>query len=161
AIPLAERYVALAHQKHGDNHTEYATAISWLANIYQAQGRYAEAEPLCRPRAYGLCACARVTGARCENGVGYCVCLLGGCGYGGSAMHARFGEVKVKAGKLDEFVKIFRDEMMPHGRSQKGFKGVTVLADAMANRAVLISYWETEADARAAGQSSGSFQGQI
>ena len=76
-------------------------------------------------------------------------------------MHARFGEVMVKAGKLDEFVKIFRDEMMPHGRSQKGFKGVTVLADAPANRAVLISYWETEADARAAGQSSGSFQGQI
>src|SRR6516225_2497273 len=46
AAPIAERYVALARQKHGDNHTEYAAAIGWLANVYQAQGRYAEAEPL-------------------------------------------------------------------------------------------------------------------
>jgi hypothetical protein len=43
ATPIAERYVASARQKHGDNHIEYATAIAWLA---QAQGRYAEAEPL-------------------------------------------------------------------------------------------------------------------
>ena len=76
-------------------------------------------------------------------------------------MYARFGEVKVKAGKLDEFVKVFRDEMVPQARRQKGFKGVTVLADATANRAVLMSFWETEADARAVEQSSGSFQTQV
>jgi CHAT domain-containing protein/tetratricopeptide (TPR) repeat protein len=46
AAPIAERYVALARQKHGDNHTEYAASIAWLAYVYQAQGRYAEAEPL-------------------------------------------------------------------------------------------------------------------
>ena len=46
AIPLAERYVALASQKHGEEHTEFATANAWLAFVYQAQGRYAEAEPL-------------------------------------------------------------------------------------------------------------------
>jgi CHAT domain-containing protein/tetratricopeptide (TPR) repeat protein len=46
AALMAERYVALARQKHGDNHTEYAAALGWLANVYLAQGRYAEAEPL-------------------------------------------------------------------------------------------------------------------
>jgi len=46
AAPVAERYVALARQKHGDDHAEYATAIAWLAYVYQAQGRYPEAEPL-------------------------------------------------------------------------------------------------------------------
>jgi tetratricopeptide (TPR) repeat protein len=46
AAPIAERYVALARQQHGDNHPEYARAIAWLAYVYQAQGRYAEAEPL-------------------------------------------------------------------------------------------------------------------
>jgi CHAT domain-containing protein/tetratricopeptide (TPR) repeat protein len=46
ATPIAERYVALARQKHGDDHTEYATAIDWLARVYDTQGRYAEAEPL-------------------------------------------------------------------------------------------------------------------
>jgi CHAT domain-containing protein/tetratricopeptide (TPR) repeat protein len=46
AAPIAERYVALARQKHGDTHTEYATAIAWLANVYRGQGLYPEAEPL-------------------------------------------------------------------------------------------------------------------
>jgi CHAT domain-containing protein/tetratricopeptide (TPR) repeat protein len=46
AIPIAQRYVALARQKHGEEHTEYATAIAWLGFVYKAQGRYAEAEPL-------------------------------------------------------------------------------------------------------------------
>jgi tetratricopeptide (TPR) repeat protein/CHAT domain-containing protein len=47
AIPIAERYVALARQKHGEDHIEFATAISWLAGLYEhGQGRYAEAEAL-------------------------------------------------------------------------------------------------------------------
>jgi tetratricopeptide (TPR) repeat protein len=48
AVAVAERYIGLARQKHGQDHTEYAAAISWLAYVYQAQGRYAEAEPLYR-----------------------------------------------------------------------------------------------------------------
>jgi hypothetical protein len=28
AIPVAERYVALAREKHGEEHTEFATAIN-------------------------------------------------------------------------------------------------------------------------------------
>jgi tetratricopeptide (TPR) repeat protein len=46
AIPIAERYVSLARQKFSEDSTEYALAISWLASVYQAQGRTAEAEPL-------------------------------------------------------------------------------------------------------------------
>jgi tetratricopeptide (TPR) repeat protein/CHAT domain-containing protein len=46
AVSIAVRYVTLARQKYGDDHTEYATAIAWLSNIYQAQGRYPEAEQL-------------------------------------------------------------------------------------------------------------------
>jgi hypothetical protein len=37
AIPLAERYVAIARQRHGKEHTEFATAIAWLASVYYAQ----------------------------------------------------------------------------------------------------------------------------
>jgi hypothetical protein len=29
AAPIAERYVALARQKYGEDHTEYASAIFW------------------------------------------------------------------------------------------------------------------------------------
>src|SRR5262245_56442986 len=46
AAAIAERYVALAHQKRGDKHPQFAAAIAWLAAIYEAQGHYAEAEPL-------------------------------------------------------------------------------------------------------------------
>jgi hypothetical protein len=37
AIPLAERYVAIARQRHGQGHMEFETAISWLATIYYAR----------------------------------------------------------------------------------------------------------------------------
>lgn len=46
AIPRAEQYVALAREKHGEGHREFATAIAWLAGLYQAEGRYDDAEPL-------------------------------------------------------------------------------------------------------------------
>ena len=37
AIPLAERYLAIARQRHGEGHPEFETAISWLGTIYYAQ----------------------------------------------------------------------------------------------------------------------------
>jgi CHAT domain-containing protein/tetratricopeptide (TPR) repeat protein len=46
AISIAEQYVALARRRHGEEHTEFATAIAWLGLLYKTQGRYAEAEPL-------------------------------------------------------------------------------------------------------------------
>ena len=64
-------------------------------------------------------------------------------------MYARFGTVHVKEGKLDEFVTTFRDSMVPPARAQKGFKGVSVLADHENGTVVLISLWKSEADARA------------
>ena len=76
-------------------------------------------------------------------------------------MFARYGEVTVKPGKLDEFVKVFHGDMVPQARTQKGFKGITVLTDPAANRAILISFWESEAAARAVEQTSGAFQNQV
>src|SRR5688572_25789798 len=46
AAPLAAQYVALARQAHGEDHPEYATAITWLGWVYENQQRYADAEPL-------------------------------------------------------------------------------------------------------------------
>src|SRR5262245_15259646 len=46
AIPLAQQYVAITRQRNGEESMEFGTAISWLAAVYQAQGRYAFAEPL-------------------------------------------------------------------------------------------------------------------
>ena len=46
AEPLAQRYVDVARKKHGEEHAEYALAVSLLALVDAAQGRYSEAEPL-------------------------------------------------------------------------------------------------------------------
>jgi CHAT domain-containing protein/tetratricopeptide (TPR) repeat protein len=48
AAPVAERYVALARRRHGEQHIEFARAIDRQATVYQALRRYAEAEPLFR-----------------------------------------------------------------------------------------------------------------
>jgi tetratricopeptide (TPR) repeat protein/CHAT domain-containing protein len=46
AVPIAERYVELARQQHGEEHPAFATAVAWLAIVHRDQGRFAEAEPL-------------------------------------------------------------------------------------------------------------------
>ena len=46
AIPLAERFLALAKDRHGEQHSKYATGLNDLALLYERLGRYGEAEPL-------------------------------------------------------------------------------------------------------------------
>jgi tetratricopeptide (TPR) repeat protein len=45
-IPMAERAVALARQRYGEEDGNFASAIAWLAYFYRAQGRLGEAEQL-------------------------------------------------------------------------------------------------------------------
>jgi tetratricopeptide (TPR) repeat protein len=44
ALPIAQRYVELTSQKHGENHPAFAEAVTLLGSISWAQGRFAEAE---------------------------------------------------------------------------------------------------------------------
>lgn len=48
ALLICERYVALARERFGEDHREFATAIGWLGHVYRAEKRYAQAEPLLR-----------------------------------------------------------------------------------------------------------------
>ena len=48
ALPLAERYVALARQLYDEDHWQFASAVLWLGAIHQDQGSTDEAEPLVR-----------------------------------------------------------------------------------------------------------------
>ena len=75
-------------------------------------------------------------------------------------MHARWGSLQVLPGRVDEFVRIFRDSMLPAARAQKGFKGVFMLTIRDSGKVVAASLWESEADARAVETSSGSFSAQ-
>jgi esterase/lipase superfamily enzyme/tetratricopeptide (TPR) repeat protein len=46
AIALAKRYAALTEQRSGQDSLEYATAVTWLASLYQSEGDAKEAERL-------------------------------------------------------------------------------------------------------------------
>src|SRR5438876_28753 len=48
ALPVAERYVSRVRQRRGEEHAEYAGAISWQGLLLQHINRLAEAEPLTR-----------------------------------------------------------------------------------------------------------------
>jgi heme-degrading monooxygenase HmoA len=75
-------------------------------------------------------------------------------------MHARVVTCQARPGKLDEGIGIYRDSVVPVARQQKGFKGILLLTDPGAGKAISITLWETEADMKA-GESSGYFQEQI
>src|SRR5262249_58437268 len=64
AVNLAEQYAELAKRGLGAEHPEYAEAITWLAGVYEAQGRLAEAQPLFR-RALSIRVNALAAGASC------------------------------------------------------------------------------------------------
>jgi tetratricopeptide (TPR) repeat protein/CHAT domain-containing protein len=46
ALQVAERYVEASRVRYGEAHVEYARALSWLADVHDSLGRYAQAEQL-------------------------------------------------------------------------------------------------------------------
>ena len=75
-------------------------------------------------------------------------------------MHARVVTNQIQPGKMDEWVTLVRDSIVPALRQEKGFKGFVILTARDTGKSVGVSLWETEAD-RKASESGGSFQEQI
>lgn len=75
-------------------------------------------------------------------------------------MYARVVTSQLQPGKIDEWIAILRDSIVPACKQQKGFKGFVVLADRRANKGIAYSIWETEADLEAT-EASNFYQGQI
>ena len=46
AIPFAKRFIELAKAEFGETHPYYASGLNNLAELYRAQARYGDAEPL-------------------------------------------------------------------------------------------------------------------
>ena len=61
-------------------------------------------------------------------------------------MYARTGISHMKPGKMDEAIGLYRDSVVPVLKRQKGFKGVSFLADRNTSKYVVITLWDTEAD---------------
>jgi quinol monooxygenase YgiN len=75
-------------------------------------------------------------------------------------MYIRTVALTIKPGSMDEAIKIFQDSVIPAAKQQKGFTSVNLGTDRSANKAVIIGFWETEADMLAS-ESNGFFQEQM
>jgi len=67
----------------------------------------------------------------------------------GGAMYARVTTLSFKIEKAEEGIRLFEESVVPAARAQKGFRGITLLADREAGRCVALTYWDDEAAAAA------------
>jgi heme-degrading monooxygenase HmoA len=74
-------------------------------------------------------------------------------------MYARVTPIRFPPSLRTEVVGVAQG-LVPVLREQQGYNGLNVLTDAVAGEGLIISYWETEADAEASEVSS-SYIGQM
>jgi heme-degrading monooxygenase HmoA len=75
-------------------------------------------------------------------------------------MHARVVTGQSQPNKQDEETNVYRDNIVPAAREQKGFKGAFLLTNPNTNKFISITLWETEADMMA-GEASGYLKEQL
>ena len=69
-------------------------------------------------------------------------------------MHARLMTSQLQLDKLEEAGQLYRESILPEVRQLPGFKGRIGLGDRSKGKAIAITLWESEADARASGEGS-------
>jgi heme-degrading monooxygenase HmoA len=64
-------------------------------------------------------------------------------------MYARLVTGSIPSDRLEEAVQLWRDQVLPSVRQQKGFRGVRLLVDRKNGKIASLGLWETEADFQA------------
>lgn len=75
-------------------------------------------------------------------------------------MIARVVTNQIQAGKMDEWLAVIGDSIVPSLKEQTGFCGFVVLVDRERGRSIGYSIWDSEADLSAS-EASGNYQRQI
>jgi quinol monooxygenase YgiN len=75
-------------------------------------------------------------------------------------VYARVVTNQIQAGKIDEWLALIRDSIVPVLKDQDGFLGFVALVDREHDKTIGYSMWESEA-ALAVSESSGHYQAQI
>lgn len=66
---------------------------------------------------------------------------------GGIHMFARLTIARISPDRADEFVKRYKESVIPAAKSQKGYLGAQVLMDRKTGNGMVITLWESEEDA--------------
>lgn len=64
-------------------------------------------------------------------------------------MFARVTSAQIAKDKIDRFIKIYRENVVPSAKKQKGFKGIILMVDPKTGNGLSLSFWESEEDALA------------
>jgi heme-degrading monooxygenase HmoA len=75
-------------------------------------------------------------------------------------MFARVTNSQIKVDKLDEAIKIVKENVLTVAKSQKGYRGAYLFTDSKTGKGLMISLWDTEEDA-IANEESGYYQEQV
>ena len=75
-------------------------------------------------------------------------------------MHARVVSNQIQPGKMDEWLGLIRDSVVPALKEQAGFQGFVALIDREHGTSIGYSMWDSPADL-AASETSGNYQQQI
>jgi heme-degrading monooxygenase HmoA len=66
---------------------------------------------------------------------------------GGMHMFVRLTTTRISVDRIEEFVKRYKESVIPAARLQKGYRGVYVLVDRKTGDGTVIALWESEEDA--------------
>jgi hypothetical protein len=73
-------------------------------------------------------------------------------------MYARLLTAQVSPEKMEEFIQLWHDKILPNYKEQQGWNSARLLVDRETGKAILMSLWETVSEGLASGM--GSTQGQ-
>lgn len=66
-------------------------------------------------------------------------------------MHARLLIAQVSAEKLEEFIQLWRNEIIPTYIEQQGWNSVRLLIDRQTGKVILMSLWDAQAEVQVSG----------
>jgi len=75
-------------------------------------------------------------------------------------MFARLTTAQIPIDRIDIFIKIFEESVVPATKSQKGYKGIYLFVDRKTGKGVSMGLWESEEDA-IANEESRFYQEQV
>ena len=75
-------------------------------------------------------------------------------------MFARLTSAQIKIHRIDQFIKLFEESIVPAAKSQKGYCGAYLLVDRETGNRISITLWNSEEDA-IANEKSHYYQEQV
>ena len=62
-------------------------------------------------------------------------------------MFARLRISRISPDRIDEFIKRYKESVLPAAKLQKGYRGVNIMVDRKIGNGVAVTLWESEEDA--------------